>query len=292
MSTTAWLAMKANTADHTLTVLHDDGLYRHLRMSAGDSIAFSWDVITWPGSLAIRGDIGRELIFTRKTDMLDFFRDPDYDDTVAGGGAPRINPDYWAEKTRAAGLKTFELEPAMAEVAEHMVNALMWSASCNDWSENLATCCALIEAWEDFRSACRIGYGDEERAIVSWLMDNPDVGDHDAWEWDLRVWSHSYLMTCYAIVTTVAAWDRRGPANYRSNPAYLEYGVGYREAAGGALRGVIGYDTAAAAAGVVEENRRAGGADGDFVAAVRRIGGWRPVSDAELARAVADENEE
>ena len=291
MSTEAWLAMKNNIANHELTVLHDDGLYRHLRMSAGNSIAFSWDVITWPGGLAIRGDIGHELVFTRpKTDMLDFFRDPDHDDTVADGGTPHINPDYWAEKTRAAGLKTFELEPAMAEVAEHMVNTLTWGASCNDWSESLAACCALVEAWEDFRSACRIGYGDEERAIVSWLMDNPDVGDHDAWEWDLRVWDYHYLLTCYAIVTTVAAWDRRGPANYPSEAAYLEYGVGYREVSG-ALRGVISYDTATAAAGVVEENRRAGDADSDFVAAVRRIGSWRPVSDTELAQAIADEDE-
>lgn len=292
MSTEAWLAMKANTANHTLTVLHDDGLYRHLRMSAGNSIAFSWDIITWPGSLAIRGDIGRELVFTRHTDMLDFFRDPDYDVTVAGGGAPRINPDYWAEKTKTAELKTFELEPAMAEVAEHMVDALTWSTSYNDWSENLATYCALVEAWKDFRSACHIGDDEEkQRAIISWLMNNPDVGDADAWEWDLRVWDYNYLMTCYAIVATVAAWDRRNSANYRGEAAYLEYGVGYRNASG-ALRGVIGYDTAAAAAGIIEENRRADHADGDLVAAVRRIGGWRPVSDTELARAVADEDEE
>lgn len=66
--------------------------------------------------------------------------------------------------------------------------------------------------------------------------------------------------------------------------------MGYREA-GGALRGVIGYDTATAAAGIIDENRRAGYADGDLVTAVRRIGSWRPVSDAELARAIADEDE-
>ena len=86
MSTEAWLALKANTANHTLDVLHDDGLYRHLRMSTDDSFIWSWEIITWPGRLAIRGDIGRELVFTRVPDMFDFFRDPNYHDTVADGG--------------------------------------------------------------------------------------------------------------------------------------------------------------------------------------------------------------
>lgn len=80
-----------NTQEHEMKILHNDGLYRHLRFQRGDSMIWHWDLITWPGSLAIRGDIGGGHIFTRLPDMLDFF---DH------GQAPGwINADYWAEKT-------------------------------------------------------------------------------------------------------------------------------------------------------------------------------------------------
>ncbi|RBO72836.1 hypothetical protein [Microbacterium sp. H6] len=78
------------TKDHELVVLHEDGLYRHLRFKAPGTSMWHWDVITWPGSLAIRGDIGEGFIFTRTQNMLRFFDQ---------GQAPGwINADYWAEK--------------------------------------------------------------------------------------------------------------------------------------------------------------------------------------------------
>lgn len=79
-----------NTKDHDLAVLHEDGLYRHLRFKAPGTGMWHWDLVTWPGSLAIRGDIGEGFIFTRAEDMLRFF-----DHGQASGW---INATYWAEK--------------------------------------------------------------------------------------------------------------------------------------------------------------------------------------------------
>lgn len=79
-----------NVKEHELVVLHEDGLYRHLRFKAPETRMWHWDLITWPGSLAIRGDIGEGFIFTRTEDMLRFF---DH-----GQGAGGINASYWAEK--------------------------------------------------------------------------------------------------------------------------------------------------------------------------------------------------
>lgn len=80
----------SETQEHVMRVLHDDGLYRHLRFQKPGTGIWHWDLITWPGSLAIRGDIGEGHIFTRTDDMLRFF-----DQNKAEN---EINAHYWAEK--------------------------------------------------------------------------------------------------------------------------------------------------------------------------------------------------
>ena len=76
--------------EHSMIVLHDEGEYRHLRFRQPGTSMWHWDLITWPGSLAIRGDIGEGFIFTRETNMLQFF------DHGQPDGC--INAGYWAEK--------------------------------------------------------------------------------------------------------------------------------------------------------------------------------------------------
>lgn len=64
-------------AGHEMTVLHDDGLYRHLRFTSNlrGHGEYWFYLITWPGCLTIRGDYGNAYTFTREPDMLPFFRD-------------------------------------------------------------------------------------------------------------------------------------------------------------------------------------------------------------------------
>jgi len=86
---------KNDTAKHEMTVLHDDGLYRHLRFTPvvtdektgkrSRSSSYWFDLITWPGCLAVNGDCG-SFMFSRIEDMFEFFR------------GSRINPQYWAGK--------------------------------------------------------------------------------------------------------------------------------------------------------------------------------------------------
>ncbi len=75
------------TIDHELTILHDDGLYRHVRCARPGSGIHRFELITWPGHLTISGDVDTALTFRRADDMFQFFR-----------GAGDINPGYWAEK--------------------------------------------------------------------------------------------------------------------------------------------------------------------------------------------------
>lgn len=74
--------------DHVITIIRDDGLYRHLRFSRPNTRTMSFDIITWPGYLAYVGDMG-DFVFCRVEDMLTFFRHD------------RINPSYWSEKLQA-----------------------------------------------------------------------------------------------------------------------------------------------------------------------------------------------
>jgi hypothetical protein len=76
-------------ANHRMTVIRDDGLYRHLRFSRPDTNCYSFHILTWPGYLAYVGDMG-DYVFQRTEDMFEFFRHD------------RINPGYWAEKVQAA----------------------------------------------------------------------------------------------------------------------------------------------------------------------------------------------
>ena len=88
--------MKARFLDdvkeHEMTILKDDGVYRHVRYKRPGSGAFWFDIVTWPGYLAISGDMG-EYIFSRIEDMFNFFETPN--------GELGINCGYWCEKIKS-----------------------------------------------------------------------------------------------------------------------------------------------------------------------------------------------
>lgn len=76
---------KRDVQEHALTIMRDDGIYRHLRFKRPGTMTCYFDLVTWPGHLAYVGDMG-DYVFTRVEDMLTFFR----------GHEP--NPSYWSEK--------------------------------------------------------------------------------------------------------------------------------------------------------------------------------------------------
>ena len=83
-----------DVATHELTIIRNEGLYRHLRFSRPGSSCMYFDLITWPGHLCYTGDMGT-YVFSRVSDMLEFFR-RDCADQLP------INPGYWSEKVQAA----------------------------------------------------------------------------------------------------------------------------------------------------------------------------------------------
>jgi hypothetical protein len=185
---------------HRLAIKQDDGLHRHLKYRKhGPHRWLHWfELVTWPGSLAIRGDMG-SYQFSRIDDMFEFFRRRD-------GG---INPSYWAEK-----LDTIDKHgPVMAFDTSHARAVL--ADQVEDWPSD-----AKREAFDEigrvlddhcdqhgqaFREACeRFEYVD--------ARDYTDPKKHtfsDVWEWgSAQVYTYRFLWCLRAIVWGIAQYDK------------------------------------------------------------------------------------
>jgi hypothetical protein len=94
---------------HKMTVMLNDGLYRHLRFARPGSSNFHFNIVTWPGYLAITGDM-EAFTFSRTPDMFEFFR------------GVSINPMYWSEKivatSRHGGHRKFSPNLFKREIRE------------------------------------------------------------------------------------------------------------------------------------------------------------------------------
>lgn len=119
----AYADFRRNTEHHELHVLHDDGLYRHLRVQGPGTRMWSWDVTTWPGHLATSGDIASGHVFAREPDMLAFFSHAGKSEGHYTDGAPSIDVGYWAEKIQGRDLvdvKTYDPDSFLQQVREHL----------------------------------------------------------------------------------------------------------------------------------------------------------------------------
>lgn len=209
-------------AEHTLTVLHDDGLYRHLRFRNPKSSFYWFDIVTWPGSLAVRGDCGG-FVFSRVDDMFEFFR--------RNGNEHGINPGYWAEKMPdggrsvheysedklrakvAAALAEYEPEyPGLADsyaTAKTNYDALSWDRR---WPygntrepREPKTPDEVRQIIADHDEDGLLSYETGARELLGQLEIDGVVSD--TFEWDLTDWNWQYLWCCHAIAWAVTQYD-------------------------------------------------------------------------------------
>lgn len=215
---------------HKLEILHDDGLYRHLRCRGRHGV-YWFDVVTWPGSLAIRGDLNGAYVFSRTPDMFGFFR-------MRSEGS--INPDYWAEKLpegRRSVQKYSEdlllqnMRQALRDEYESFLHNRLAEkakefglANAEDvWPELAAPCRrqtrdhmrklrkAIHEHFFDTWWGCGTEY--EESALrgldeFAFTSDDGHKFQFEDWqEWDLRDWDWSFLWACHAIIWAIDRYD-------------------------------------------------------------------------------------
>lgn len=170
-------------AKHQMTVIRDDGIYRHLRFAVPGTRCGSFDILTWPGYLAFVGDMG-DYVFSRVEDMLTFFRHD------------RINPGYWAEKVQAedkdSGVKEYSKEKARAWVNEQLDDGEA-SAEIREQADNI-----------DFNNGEARLYDSID--AVGWR------GFDDHWEANFKDYTYRYIWCCLALVWAIKQYDARQQA--------------------------------------------------------------------------------
>ena len=118
-----------DTKDHTMKVIKDDGVYRNIEFSNNGSSIYKYSLITWPGYLAIVGDMG-DLVFKRLEDMFEFFGGHNL--KPENPSVARINPGYWAQKLVAKDEDPMEFDE---EKAKAFVEAYLEESEISDEEE-------------------------------------------------------------------------------------------------------------------------------------------------------------
>jgi len=182
-------ADRTPTRPHEMAVLHDEGLYRHLRFRSPDHGTYWFDLITVPGVLIFRGD-GDSFVFSRTEDMFGFFR---------SSREGSINPTYWSEKLTTGGrssVMTYQSELFEQRVKEHVVDAIRYGGAPRGIGR------AVTEMLEQ-------GYFDDEGTARSELDSFEHEGWRftDTWEWSFRNYDWWFLWACQVIVWGIARYD-------------------------------------------------------------------------------------
>lgn len=186
------------TGENEMTVLHDDGLYRHVRFARPGTSLYSYSLVTWPGYLAISGDC-ESFVFRRVPDMFEFFEHMAPD---------QINPCYWAEKLAApcnGSVKTYSHERLHAKVREWFdaVSVSMPAERRDGLRRALHEQILGDEDVEYSEDAARIALRDFEHDEL-WIDGTSD--------WQLRDWDHHFLYACWAIRTGIERYRAAAPA--------------------------------------------------------------------------------
>lgn len=222
----AWAGFQKDTADHVLVIAHEDGVYRHLHVRKPGTSCYGFDIVTWPGHLAISGDMGCD-VFARTLDMLKFFR-PSSGDYLANAAERRgelpINPSYWAEKIQS-GRDNTEFDPgalrdlvareARDYIESHTEDAApTWAGRLIDQVTELvatledtsvAGAIRELDAFrpDTFEYSLHLAPGEEvPPAFAEFRFSEP--WDHSR---SLERWTFHYLWRCYAIVWAVREYD-------------------------------------------------------------------------------------
>lgn len=191
-------------SNHTMTVLHEDGLYRHLVFADPKGGFYRFDLVTWPHNLMLRGD-GFAVYPTE--DMFDLFK---------GSSHNSINPGYWQEKVTAGRgdvkswsedlFRTWLVEEAAAHEARFPGAVEAVSAQIlNSDDHNLEY------------------QGTAEYAVASFSFGDFRLRIPAEWEQSFQDFSWEFLFACHAIIW--GTWQCDASRMAASAPSQREAGA-------------------------------------------------------------------
>lgn len=181
-----------DTANHQMTVLHESGLYRHLRFTnpAADG-RYPFDLITWPLNLAVKAGWVFHFDIDATPDMFNLFRK-----TALTG---QINPGYWSEKVRAGRdeVEGFCDDLFERQVKEHVVRAIRAGDAPRGIGVEVSR---DIFAWGD------ISHEAGARAeLEAFRYEGWSFGDTS--EWNFSDYTPGFLHCCHAVRRGIDLWD-------------------------------------------------------------------------------------
>jgi len=175
-------------AKHKVRIKLDNGLYRHLQCRELGNSNHWFEIITWPGSLTIHGDMGT-WAFSRIEDMFTFFR----------GRELKINASYWSEKIDAESRFGGPSQTFIPEVFKANVLASLEGYELTDRKKT-----QLIAALKD-----QVFNEEEEttarRALAEFKHDGFSFSD--PWEISGNGYTYHFLWCLYAIVWGIQQYD-------------------------------------------------------------------------------------
>lgn len=194
---------------HEMIVLHDDGVYRHIRFKRPGTGCMHFDLVTWPGYLAYSGDMGC-YVFCRLNDMFSFFRT---DRNYATAGDLFINLSYWSEKLQAVdgnrrngAAKEFNKEKFARLISEIRL----------DWiRERGLNKSDRRELWESVRDRVLNSVDEDDSGHVS-MNAAYDFCERiggkrfqfvDLWEYDFTEYTYRFIWCCYALAWGIKKYD-------------------------------------------------------------------------------------
>jgi hypothetical protein len=190
------------TANHAMTVLHDNGLYRHLLFAdttPGQSWCYRFELITVPGSLIFRGD-GESFVFGSS--------EPDLFEVFTRSSTYGLNPSYWAQNLTSSreAAKSYSQERFNERVVEELEEAESthpgiteaWTTWLKEgdgsWYDTTYEIPAR-QALNDFRFQVAGAEGKPFRFL-------------DTDDWKLQDYDWWYLWACHAIVWGIGQYDK------------------------------------------------------------------------------------
>lgn len=199
----------ADVARHEMSVLHSDGLYRHLRFKEPGSGCYWFDLVTIPGKLIYTGDMGT-FVFSRMADMFQFFR-TDREYAHSKGLKLGINTGYWAEKLIAvdgnrhkAGATEFDEDAFRRVINEYR---LRWMRNGHQYGTLDKS--DRRELWEavEYDVLDRIEDYGEDVQRLAYDFSHEKHQFEDLFEHDFKRYTRTFLWCCYAIAWGVQQFD-------------------------------------------------------------------------------------
>ena len=184
------------TASHKMQVLLDSGTYRHLIFRSDKDSWCNWfEIVTWPGSLIINGDMG-SYSFSRIEDMFGFFRNSKDEEL-------KINPSYWEEKIQAQDRRTPAKRFDIDYYRENVLDSLNGYWLDGEGGERREQITAALQ--DVFHGSDDMQPHEIYEAVREFEHDGFSLSD--PWEISSETYTFHYLWCLYAIVWGIRQYD-------------------------------------------------------------------------------------